>query len=118
MRQAHKIALELTGWIIPFVGLVVLHLCDNPPCCRPSHLRIGTPDENNTDMFAKGRQARGERVASAKLRQVDVDEIRRLYAAGGISKRALARQFRVHHSTIMAIITGETWAHVPATEAA
>jgi len=36
-------------------GLWVLHRCDNPPCCRPDHLFLGTPADNTADMIAKGR---------------------------------------------------------------
>lgn len=35
--------------------LHVMHLCDNPPCCNPAHLRLATQAENNADMMAKGR---------------------------------------------------------------
>lgn len=34
---------------------MVLHLCDNPPCARPSHLQEGTHAENMRDKAAKGR---------------------------------------------------------------
>ncbi len=34
---------------------VILHLCDNPCCCNPVHLRIGTQRENIYDAVAKGR---------------------------------------------------------------
>ncbi len=65
----------------------------------------------HTDKMAKGRQARGERNGRAKLRgQQDADEIRRLYRAGGISQRALAKQFNVHHTTIRDILSGKIWA--------
>ena len=110
-RYAHHVALELAGYIIPFKGLQVRHyICDNPPCCRPSHLRIGTRQEDRDDMTGKGRQARGERVASAKLQQENVDEIRSLYAAGGISQRALAKRFGVSRKQISSIINGKAWA--------
>lgn len=33
----------------------VLHLCDNPPCYRFDHLRVGTVAENNADARQKGR---------------------------------------------------------------
>lgn len=36
-------------------ALVVMHLCDNPPCVRPSHLRLGTTQENMLDALQKGR---------------------------------------------------------------
>lgn len=36
-------------------GLIVMHTCDNPPCVRPDHLRLGTYAENTADMFRKGR---------------------------------------------------------------
>lgn len=34
---------------------IVCHHCDNPPCCNPSHLFIGTPSDNYKDAQKKGR---------------------------------------------------------------
>lgn len=53
-HRAHRYALTSTGIDVP-VGSVVLHLCDNPPCCNPAHLKVGSALENNRDMVAKGR---------------------------------------------------------------
>ena len=35
---------------------VIMHICDNPQCCNPSHLRAGSYAENMQDMHAKGRR--------------------------------------------------------------
>lgn len=40
----------------------VLHICDNPACCSPRHLRKGTLSDNMRDCASKGRlgsQSRG-----------------------------------------------------------
>lgn len=50
----HRLAWELANGPIP-EGLGVLHHCDNPPCCDPTHLFLGTQAENNADMYAKDR---------------------------------------------------------------
>lgn len=34
---------------------IILHSCDNPKCCNPKHLSVGTPKDNTDDMLAKGR---------------------------------------------------------------
>lgn len=53
-EAAHRVAYRLLVGPIP-AGFVVMHRCDNPPCCRPSHLIVGTQAENLADMRAKGR---------------------------------------------------------------
>ncbi len=50
----HRLAWEVTKGAIPD-GLYVLHRCDNPPCCNPDHLFLGTAADNTADMMAKGR---------------------------------------------------------------
>jgi hypothetical protein len=36
-------------------GLKILHHCDNPPCCNPDHLFVGTQKDNMDDMISKNR---------------------------------------------------------------
>jgi hypothetical protein len=54
--RAHRFALMSVGTSVPD-DMVVMHTCDNPPCCNPSHLRVGTIAENNRDCAAKGRNS-------------------------------------------------------------
>lgn len=54
----------------PRKGLHILHKCDNPPCCNPDHLFIGTHQENHADKMAKGR-ARNRNSAKSTLLHPD-----------------------------------------------
>ena len=58
-----------------------------------------------------GGQARGERVATAKLTEAQVREIRRRLA-DGMSQSALAREFGVVHQLVNHIAHGRIWRHV------
>src|SRR3972149_5069998 len=49
---AHRLAWLVAGrMLIP--GLVIMHKCDNPPCCNPAHLRQGTQADNIRDSVIK-----------------------------------------------------------------
>lgn len=53
--RSHRLAWRLTNGPIPPETPCVLHRCDNPPCCNPSHLFLGDNAANTRDMVAKGR---------------------------------------------------------------
>ena len=59
------------------VGMVVRHKCDNRSCINPSHLEVGTVQDNVNDKMARGRQIRGEAGGNSKLTQLQVDAIRK-----------------------------------------
>lgn len=109
---AHRYAWIVTYGPIPDGGCV-LHACDNPPCCNPHHLFLGTMADNNADMLRKGRQRTplGEAHPNAKLTE-DTVRIIRAEAASGAVHRALARRFSVNHSTIDRIVSRQWWQHV------
>ncbi len=108
---AHRASWELHNGPIPD-SLCVLHRCDVRLCVAPEHLFLGTNADNTADMIAKGRQAIGEKSGLAKLTQEQVRQIRDRYAAGGISQRTLAREYRVRDITVSAVIRRRNWKHI------
>lgn len=94
-------------------GILVCHTCDNPCCCNPDHLFLGTPKDNQSDKSAKGRCApqKGSRNNHARLTESDVREIRSL-RSNGMQVADLASRFNVHQTTVSKIITRATWLHV------
>ncbi len=92
---------------MPLPWLVVMHACDNLPCCNPAHLELKERYKNNEDKVAKGRQARGESVGSAKLNPVKVKGIQALHQPGSRDRTALAKEFGVSRGTVARVIRGE-----------
>ena len=90
----------------------VLHSCDNPPCCNPAHLFVGTAADNSRDMVSKGRcrPYRGEANTNALLTEQAVRAIRANERSE--SQRAMAHRFGVSRGTIVSVLQRRNWKHV------
>lgn len=119
--RAHRAAFMISTGINPD-QLLVCHSCDNPRCCNPKHLWLGTNAQNNADRAAKGRSAPVTLTASdrsrpgtehhdAKISNADVVAIRERYARGD-SVRTISADYPIGPTTIWRIATGRLWRHV------
>ncbi len=109
--RAHRIAYFLAFGKDPG-DKFVMHKCDNPKCCRPDHLSLGTHAENMADMHNKGRHRTGPTVGSqngnAHLSESDVARIVELFAEGRNNKQ-IAALVGIGHSLVSRIRTGRSW---------
>lgn len=110
----HRASYAMFNGPIP-EGLVVRHKCDNPPCCNPQHLEIGTKKDNAQDMVKRGRcnPPRGERSAIHKLTRKIVSQIKTHLLNGTMNQLELATLYGVCHNTIHSIRMGISWANIP-----
>lgn len=112
---ASRAALILIRGVSFAAGMCACHHCDNPSCCNPAHLFVGTQADNMRDASEKGRlrgpKVLGERHASAKLTEAQVLGVRSRHAAGS-SLSSLAREHGVAVQSIRAIVRRSTWKHI------
>lgn len=113
---AHRVSYELFIGPIP-EGWCVCHRCDNPPCCHPDHLFLGTPADNTRDMMSKDRHVRGivygESCGTHKLSERDVLDIRRRYAERSSTQVELSAEYGISKNHTCAIIKRHAWQHLP-----
>lgn len=107
---SHRVAFMLaTGTSIESSQLV-LHDCDNPPCCNPNHLHLGNKKLNAREAVDRGlwRPRKGEEAATAKLTEAQVLEIR----TDPTPHRALAKKYGVGKTIIGSIKNRKKWKHL------
>lgn len=93
--------------------LAVLHHCDNPKCCNPDHLFLGTRPDNSADMVMKNRQAKGEQNGNHKLTPNEVKQMRELRKNRKMTYREIGKRFKVNGETVSFAVRRITWKHVP-----
>ena len=106
-KLGHRISWEIHYSAIP-VGKMVLHRCDNPPCCNPTHLFLGTQKDNMIDCSAKGRLCCGEKNVLSRLTSEVVTRIR---SAKG-TYREIAKLFGTASSNVSVIKNRQGWKHL------
>lgn len=111
MDKCHRVAYRGLVGEIPN-GLFVCHKCDDPRCCRPEHLFLGTHVDNMRDMVRKGRSCVGEKYSRAKLDNAAVRAIREMYAGTDKTIATIALMFGVSQSHACKVINHTSWAHV------
>ena len=104
---AHRVMYAMKNGPIPD-GAVVRHKCDNPPCCNPAHLEIGTHADNRADCVARNRHSKGETNGKAKLTARQVGRIRTYFK--GWTHAQIAEKYGVSRSVITRILNGSSWA--------
>lgn len=110
--RAHRVSWMLHNGDIP-PGMFVCHACDNPPCCNPAHLFLGSSKENSDDCFSKGRGKVpsgyvGDKCPASKLTSIDIPEIRARLSRREPMHR-IASHYGVTTQAIHRIKKGETW---------
>ncbi|ATW62961.1 endonuclease [Corynebacterium phage phi674] len=108
--RAHRVAYSLASGEFP-PEMVVRHICDNPKCCNPKHLELGTKAENSADMVQRGRSYKQPGRRLAKLNAQDVVNLRRR-AKTGETVLSLATEYGIHERTARYAIMGKTWKSV------
>jgi len=120
-ESAHRIAWMMTYGEIP-EGMFVCHHCDNPPCCNPKHLFIGSFSDNMQDMWNKRRHPNptgrpsetmtGERNIKARLTSDNVLRIRELHA-NGVSIKDISNKYSdIESPAIWKIVHRINWKHI------
>lgn len=97
---------------VPDARSHVCHKCDNPACCNPAHLFMGTALDNVRDAMQKGRHVHGETHGCAVLTDEDVIKIREMWKRGD-PLLSIAKKFGVSERTARDAATGAQWSHLP-----
>lgn len=110
-RLAHRMAYAVAHNEDVPSDMLVCHHCDNPPCCNPRHLFVGTQKDNMADCSAKKRTStrytvRGQTHPKSKIPQ---SHVRAIYDSK-IPVWKLAEAYGVTPTAIRNIKNGSAWA--------
>lgn len=90
---AHNFAWIYPNYVIPN-EMRICHSCDNPLCCNPKHLWIGTHQDNMDDMNRKGRGLKGKKRSKRNsLSDSEQENLIKSYREKKISIKELAFSF-------------------------
>lgn len=102
-RLAYQIVYELVKGNIP-EGMVVRHKCDNPRCCNPTHLELGTHGDNEDDKYEHDRWGYTDDML-LEIRRLGKLKMSTRRIAQEVSKKF---ECEISHSGVHKVLTGQT----------
>lgn len=109
--QKQKIHRLVHALVFPLAEqTVVRHLCNNPACANPVHLRGGTQLDNARDRKMSGREGNHKGAANGRsvLTEADVAEIR----SSTMRQSEMAKKYGVSRAVISSVVNRKSWKHV------
>ena len=106
--RAHRLAYEYANGEAPG-DLLVRHDCDNPSCCNPRHLRLGTRVDNMRDMHERGRAA--GKMSHDSRPKLSAEQVRAIRAST-LPHTVMAREHGVSPRTILDVRKRVVYARV------
>jgi hypothetical protein len=91
----------------------IMHKCDNPSCCNPFHMELGSQEDNNKDAKSKGR-SKGLKNEDHNLAVLTNEQARqiRLFHGHGWSRKEIAEMFGVTTTVANRVISYKTYVGV------
>lgn len=112
MQAVHRVIYRLKVGDIPD-KYCVCHRCDNPSCCNPDHLFLGTHQDNMIDMTLKGRRAKGEKIGCRReghpLSKLTEEQICEIRAISHMKQRDIADLYGITQSHVSNIKNNVRW---------
>jgi hypothetical protein len=113
----HRVALQATLGRILETTELALHTCDNPSCCNPAHLYVGSAKQNAMDMAdrcrVKGPIAKGHNNNfNSPITEAEAKRIKCLYRETALGYKRIAEIIGVSKFVVRNVVTGKTWKHV------
>lgn len=109
--MAHRVAYQLFNGPVPD-DILIRHRCDNPGCCNPRHMLLGTNLDNMGDAVRRKRTARGRGHVNTRISERDAAYIKA--NPDRLTLRALAERFGIAVSTCSYIRSGRSWKYLEA----
>lgn len=111
---AHRYAYQDHFKKVVTSDLRVCHRCDNPPCCNPGHLFVGTDADNIRDRDQKGRTSKGPVRSGEKHSQAKLTwPIVRLIRSSKMSAHKLGPRLGISFGMICRIRRRLAWKNDP-----
>lgn len=111
MKLVHRASYRVTHNVELRPDIHVLHLCANRACTNPSHLTIGTAQDNANDKIVAGRAPKADQHPFAKILNETALSIADAVKKG-LKDAEIAAEFKCSIQTVNSIRLGSTWSSV------